>query len=204
MGLLPRDERFYELFVEQAGRIVEAGTALSSAFQTDAPDWDRVIERLDGLEGAGDVCLHQTVELLAKSFITPFDPEDIHRLSVALNALLDCFAGLGERCRIYGIASPPEPMRSLARASERGANAAKGAIGALAKEQDAPEALAEIRRLEIEADQTYRLAMRSLFASETDARALLMQQKIYDGLEAVTDRFEALSYLIEEIRLKNS
>ena len=204
MGLLPRDEKFYDLLVEQAARIVDAGASLSSAFHSDAPDWDAAIEQLDTLENAGDVCFHQTIELLAKSFITPFDPEDIHRLAVALNAVLDSFAGLGERCRIYGVTNPPAPMRTLAKHAERCANAAQRAVQALAKEQDAPEALADIRRLEIEADQTYSIAMRELFASDTDARGLLIQQTIYDYLEALTDRFEALSYLIEEVRLKSS
>ncbi|MEZ5363147.1 MAG: DUF47 family protein [Bryobacterales bacterium] len=204
MGLLPRDERFYELFVEQAERIVASAAALSAAFDLDTPDWPHAITQLDELEQKGDACLHHTVELLAQSFITPFDPEDIHRLAVALNALLDCFSGLGERCRIYQLNPPRAPMRELAKACARSANALRGAVEALAKEQNAPEALAEIRRIELEADQTYRVAMRELFASDADTRTLLTHQQIYDRLETATDRFEDLSYLIEEIRLKNS
>ncbi|MCB9385409.1 MAG: DUF47 family protein [Bryobacterales bacterium] len=204
MGLLPRDERFYQLFVEQSERIVACATALTAAFDADAPDWARLIERIDELSRAGDDCLHHNVELLAQSFITPFDPEDIHRLAVALNALLDGFSGLGERCRIYQLGQPSLPMRELAKACEHGAEALHTAVGALAKEQDAPAALAEIRRLELDGDRIYRTAMRELFASNADTRTLITHPQIYDRLETATDRFEAVACLIEEIRLKNS
>jgi uncharacterized protein Yka (UPF0111/DUF47 family) len=205
MGLLPRDEAFYTLFVDQSSRIVEAAGIFNAAFQADLTDWDAAIGRLDQLEVAGDKCAHETVARLARSFITPFDPEDIHRLAVALNAVLDALNGLAQRCRIYGLGSPPpEPMRRLASSIEQGAKACHTAVSAMAADQDAPDALAEARRLEHEADKIYRAAMLALFRSESDLRTLLTDQQIYDGLEAATDRFEALSYLIAEIRLKNS
>jgi uncharacterized protein len=204
MHLLPRDEAFFELFVEQAGRIVQAATVFADAFRSDSPDWDSAIQRLDELERLGDECAFRTIERLTKSFITPFDPEDIHRLAVALNAVLDNLSGLGERCRVYGVSKPPEPMRRLAAAVDQCGKLCEKAVQALVEDRNAPEALAEIRRLEVEADQVYRQAMYELFHHETDVRALLTGQRIYDGLEAATDRFEALSHLIEEIRLKNS
>jgi hypothetical protein len=204
MGLLPRDEAFFALFLEQADRVCAAAEILAQTFRSGSPDWARTAARLDELEHAGDDCEHKTIERLTKSFITPFDPEDIHRLAVALNALLDCLDGLAERCRIYDIGIPPEPMRKLADSIEAAARAARRAVLSLTQERDAPEQLAEIRRLEIEADHVYRKAMLALFQSETDARTLLTSHQLYDGLETATDRFEALSYLIQEIRLKNS
>ena len=204
MGLLPKDEVFYTLFVEQSARVVEAAEIFCSALRTGSTDWDAIAKRMDSLETAGDDCAHRTIERLALSFITPFDPEDIHRLAIGLNSILDCLDGLSERCRIYALANPPAAMKSLADSIEAGARSAHEAIQALAVEKDAPNALANIRRLEIEADHVYRDAMFELFRSETDVRVLLTTHQIYDGLEAATDRFETLSYLIQEIRLKNS
>ncbi len=204
MRLLPRDEGFFALFDEQAGRISEAAGTLAQAFRPGPPDWDAAIARIDKLENLGDECAHRTIERLAQSFITPFDPEDIHRLAIGLNAVLDCLSGLGQRCRIYGLSDPPEPMLRLASAIEQCAKACETAVQALGADQDAPKALDEIRRLEVEADKTYREALFALFRSGAEPRELLTSQHIYDGLEAATDRFEVLSYLIEEIRLKNS
>jgi uncharacterized protein Yka (UPF0111/DUF47 family) len=204
MHLLPRDEAFFALFVEQAGRIVDASSALAEAFRSPSPDWNATVPVLDKLENEGDMCARNTIERLAQSFITPFDPEDIHRFAIALNSILDCLNGLAERCRIYGLTDPPEPMRRLAGAIENSATACQSAVLALSVDKDAPEALEELRRLERDADQIYRKAMYELFQSETDVRKLMTGQRIYDGLETATDRFETVSYLIEEIRLKNA
>lgn len=204
MHLLPRDEEFFALFVEQAGRIVSGASVLADTFRSGAPDWDATVARLDDLEHAGDACVQTTIERLAQSFITPFDPEDIHRLAIALNAIIDCLSGLADRCRIYGLPEPAEPMRRLAYVIDASAKACGKAVEALSEGKDAPESLAEIRRLEVEADQIYRDSLFDLFHSEADTRKLMTGQRIYDSLERATDRFGAVSYLIEEIRLKNS
>src|SRR5690606_6107090 len=99
----------------------------------------------------GDEVTLETLSRLHQSFITPFDPEDIHQLAGQLDDVLDAFDGLVQRCRIYGLVRPAEPMRRLTALLQTAAEACGQALASLEKNGDAAS-LQRLKRAEVESD----------------------------------------------------
>ncbi|MBI1356478.1 MAG: DUF47 family protein [Acidobacteria bacterium] len=203
MNFLPRDAHFFELFRRQGGLIEQAASLTCAAFARDEPDWDAVTQQVAALESDGDKTTHATLVRLNETFITPFDPEDIHELAVRLDDVLDAFDGLVQRCRIFGLGRPTEAMRKLTALLQGAAQACRQTLEAL-DENGEPEALARMRQAEVEADGVVRQALYELFRQQIDAVELLKRHDVYERLEALADRLAEVSHQLEEIRLKNA
>ena len=204
MNLLPKDRAFFDLFRLQGERIVQAATILADTFRAPAPDWEATAESLDRIESSADETTHTTHVRLSETFITPFDPEDIHRLASRLDAVVDGFDSLAQRCRIFGLGPSPAHMQTMATGLQQGARACLEALEALSRGEDAPEALDTLHRIESEADDVLRVALYDLFRSDADALTIVKQKEVYERLESSSDRFKTVAHVLEQIRLKNA
>src|SRR5256885_11602110 len=117
--LLPREEKFFDLFVAVADRNKEAARHLRDLFEA-APD-RRIphVEAIKRLEHEADQVTHEVVNRLDRTFITPLDREDIHKLASDLDDVMDTMDGTARRSQIFGLGPAPEGVKLLAEVIQR-------------------------------------------------------------------------------------
>jgi predicted phosphate transport protein (TIGR00153 family) len=204
--LMPREGNFFELFNSHAELIVEGSrelVAMITAFQ----DVEAYARRIDNAERAADKITHEAITLLHKTFITPFDRDQIHQLITAMDDILDLMQDVAESIVLYDIRKITPESRQLAEICQMCCERVRSAVGLLNRVKDAEAILKtcqEIDRLESDADRVMRSAMSKLFREEADVKQLIKLRTIYELLELITDRCEDVANLIEGIVLENS
>ncbi|MCM2324245.1 MAG: DUF47 family protein [Oligoflexia bacterium] len=202
--ILPREEKFFELFRHSADLMVEGALALRDLF-SDLEHAEMHSRRLKDIEHKADEVTHRTIELLHKTFITPLDREDIHLLITKMDDILDFFEAAAQRIFLYDVKTPPPNARELAEICVKAAEAIKRAVDLLEDLKERELILKqciEINRLENEADYMFRLSLAKLFREEPDTRQLIKYKEIYEILETATDRAEDVANIIEGIVLE--
>jgi uncharacterized protein Yka (UPF0111/DUF47 family) len=204
--LMPTEGRFFELFVEHAEEILQASHELASLMAA-FDDVQRRCYNIETIEKRGDRIAHSAIELLHKTFITPIEREDIHRLITRMDDILDTMEDSAQSIYLYDIRSVTLDAKRLADICVGCAELVKTAVSLLSNMDNAARILgvcAEIDKLESEADHVMRSAMAKLFRDEPDVRQVIKLRAIYELLEAVTDRCEDVANIIEGIVLDNS
>lgn len=204
MKLIPRQEKFYEFFREQARLTTEATGLLAEAVRLDQAGATERFQRISELERKGDTVIQEVAAKLRHTFITPIDPEDIHRLAERLDDILNGIEKCAFRVMAYNVQPAPDPFLELADLGKRACDEVANAVEALASERPVDQHCDEITRIESKADQVFRNAELALFADHSEAIALLKQVRILDRLEKITDRCEDAGDVIENISVKNS
>ncbi len=202
--LIPREEKFVDFFVQVAGLTVDGARELEILLNN-LPDSKKHAQRIKDLEHQADEITHHTVELLHKTFITPFDREDIYRLIGKLDDILDFIDAAAERLYLYDITAVPPEMLALAEVCLKSTYAIKDAMGYLndlRKPDEMVKICVEVHRLENEADQILRQTIAKLFKQEPDIRQLIKLKEIFELLETVTDRCEDVANIVEGILLE--
>jgi predicted phosphate transport protein (TIGR00153 family) len=204
--LMPREGRFFELFAAHAERIVEGGRELAAMLR-EWRDLETHAQRIDGAERAADKITHETIALLHKTFITPFDREQIHNLITAMDDILDLMQDVAESVVLYDLQRVTPEAKQLAEicvmCCER-VHAAVRLMTNLKQSEAILKTCREIDRLESDADRVMRAAMSKLFRDERDIKQLIKLRAIYELLESITDRCEDVANVIEGIVLENS
>jgi len=202
-SLLPREDVYFDLFTQMAGKIQDASALLIEMLDSDGADLNSFRTRIKDIEHSCDQLTHQITNKLNKSFITPFDREDIYTLAVALDDICD-YIDAGVRAIVmYGIREQNAYSRQLARIIRDLGAEIKAAVSALSRPTGIAERFKEIHRLENEADDVYFRAIGELFARETDPIAVIKWKEFYEILENATDRCESVANIIESIVLKH-
>ena len=206
MRLLPRDERFFDLFTSVATFNVEAAQALLELLQAPADKRSYLVETIKRLEHQADQVTHELVTRLDRSFITPLDREDIHMLASRLDDVLDRIDGVARRTRIFRSGVPPQGIVILAdvilRATQQLLNAVK--VLESGKTPVVIKACIEVKKLEEEGDASYSEWLGRLFDDEKDPIALVKWKEIYDTLEKTLDQAEDVANVLESIAIKHS
>lgn len=203
-SLLPREDEYFQLFEQMAGKIKEASGILIEMLEGGEKDFAVFQSRIKGVEHACDVLMHQITTKLNKSFITPFDREDIYTLSVALDDICDYIDAGARTIVMYGIREFNDHLRRLAGIIGQLADEIVGAMTILHKPVGISAHFVEIHRLENEADEVYFRAIGELFKNTNDAIAIIKWKELYEILEYATDRCESVANIIESIVLKHN
>ncbi|MGH8674617.1 MAG: DUF47 domain-containing protein [Burkholderiales bacterium] len=204
--LMPREGNFFELFNNHAERIVEGSRELVAMITT-FQDVEKHAQYIDSAERAADKITHETITLLHKTFITPFDREQIHQLITSMDDILDLMQDVAESIVLYDIRKITPESRQLAEICQMCCERVRAAVGLLRNVKDTEAILKtcqEIDRLESDADRVMRAAMSKLFRDEPDLKQLIKLRSIYEQLESITDRCEDVANIIEGIVLENS
>jgi predicted phosphate transport protein (TIGR00153 family) len=200
--LIPRDEKFFELFIQDGENLLEAARKLEAMVNS----YDRLEERvaeIQVLEKRGDEIDAEVARRLEKSFITPFDREDIHELVVLLDDVVDGIQATAETFVIYGITQPDADVKQLT-----GILAGQGVqlLEALMKlehgKKDVQPHLAVVHELEHKADALSRAAIGRLFRDGTDPLEVIKLRDLYQSLEETIDAAEDAAEVIERILTK--
>jgi predicted phosphate transport protein (TIGR00153 family) len=204
--LMPREGRFFDYFGELADHIVNASHELSALMQTFENPEHRA-RNIETIEKRGDKITHATIELLHKTFITPIDRDDIHKLVSRLDDILDLIEDAAQSIFQFDMHSISEEGKKLSDLCVACAEKVKSAVTLLhdtGNFKTILEICDEIDKLESEADHVMRSGMAKLFRDEPDVRQLIKLRAIYLLLEDVTDRCEDVADIIEGIVLENA
>jgi len=203
---MPTEGKFFELFNQHAELCVK-GSKEMVALMTNFDDLEIRVHAIESIEKQADTFTYNTIELLHKTFITPLDRDDIHKLITRMDDILDLLEDAAQTISLYDIREITPEAKRLAELCLGCAEKVKAAVALLHNMDNSREILAlceEIDRLESDADHVMRAAMSKLFRDEPDVRNLIKLKAIYEILETVTDRCEDVANIIEGIIVENA
>jgi uncharacterized protein len=203
---MPTEGNFFELFNLHAEQILIGITELRDLV-THFDNLEIRTRAVVAAEKKGDKITHDAMDLLHKTFITPLDREDIHRLISTMDDMLDLAEDVAETVSLYDIRSMTPEARQLADICVQCAERVKVAVGMLLNMKNAEALLkiaAEIDRLESDADHVMRSAMAKLFREEADVKNIIKMKAIYELLETITDKAEDVANVIQGLVLENA
>jgi predicted phosphate transport protein (TIGR00153 family) len=204
MRLLPRDVKFYDLFLQHAQITLNAASILVEATSSGDSSLVTAAGKIRLLEQEGDSIIHEIYVRLNQTFITPLDPEDIHSLSSHLDNVLDGLEDAAHRIVAYQVHPIPEMVIELCRIVHSCAVSVKQAMEALRDGKPVLEHCIEINRLEEVADNIGREVVSGLFKNEKDPITLLKLKEVYDFLEQTVDNCEDVANVLQNIVVKNA
>lgn len=199
--LIPREEKFFDLFEQQGTNIVAAARTLEELV-LDYSNVKAKAEQVKDLEHAGDTLTHELVKRLNTTFITPIDREDIYALASRLDDVLDLIDAVADRLLLYKIAKPTPGSVDMAKVIVKAAEATDRAVRCLRTLSPYyHKHCIEVNRLENEADRLLRDLLAALFEG-VDPIEVIKWKELYETMESVTDRCEDVVNVIEGIVLK--
>jgi uncharacterized protein len=203
LRLIPREERFFDMFVEDAANVLAAARQLEAMLRTyDEPE-ARAAEIRD-TEHRGDEISHKIGHRLEATFVTPFDREDIYALISALDDVLDFIEETADTFVLYRIEAPTAIAVEQAAIIVKQAELLHDALVHLKGFKGLDRYWIEVHRLENEGDQIARAAIAGLFHDEADPINLVKWKDIYALLEATIDKAEDVANIIERITIKHA
>jgi predicted phosphate transport protein (TIGR00153 family) len=202
-SLIPRDEQFFDLFKAMAEEIRLASLDLEAMIATDPPDTAKV-DAIRDAEHRCDTITHDTIQRLHRTFVTPFDREDLYSLATSMDNVMDAIDHSASLVRLYKIRQMPRGARELSHTVSASAASMSLAIAALATKRPVTPHAVEINRLENEADRWYAESIEALFDTVTDPILLMKWKELLDQLEMVTDACEDVANVIESVVVKYS
>ena len=204
MNLLPKDEKFFELFEKHANILCKASKLLQKGLHSGYPGVSEIAEEMAELEDQGDHVIHDIFHRLRSTFITPFDPEDIQMLATKLDDVLDGIDDVTFRIVAYRLDPIPAAIAELAEVVDQSCIAISKAVSAMRHKKPVLEHCIEVNRLENQADKIERNMLAELFLSQPDPVELIKQKEICECLEMTTDRCEDVADVIQNVAVKNS
>jgi predicted phosphate transport protein (TIGR00153 family) len=200
------------MFNQHADRIVEAARAFEQLVTnySDLHLREQYNRDVDNAERAADRVTHDVNRLIHKTFITPIDREQIHKLINTMDDVADLIQDCAETMALYDVGHMTDEITRLTTLSVKCCERLKEAVNYLSKiaepavAEAALKACEEIDRIESDADRVMRSAMSKLFREEPDVREVIKLKAIYELLETVTDKCEDVANVIEGIILENS
>jgi predicted phosphate transport protein (TIGR00153 family) len=203
---MPREQVYFDLFESSAQNIVKTAEKLQELVHT----WENVealVNQITDLEHAGDTYTHQIIERLNRTFVTPFDREDIALLAHSLDDITDFIQSAADYMFIYKVDRPGQRARELADILVQSATEVSQTLPYLRRPSESKpilERCVEINRLENEADRIFRAAIGELFNDTSDIPRIIKWREIYEHMETATDRCEDVANVLEGVALKHA
>jgi predicted phosphate transport protein (TIGR00153 family) len=204
--LMPREGRFFDLFIRHAGEIVQGGRELVALMSADGDIAVRA-HNIETIEKRGDKIVRETLLLLHRTFITPLDRNEIHELITQMDDILDLAEDVAHAMFLYDVRDPTPEARQLANLCLACAEKVDAAVGLLSGTEHASKIMSlceDIDKLEAEADHVMRAAMARLFRDEPDVLRVIKLKEVYEMLEGVTDRCDDVANVLEGIVLERA
>src|SRR6266403_1561329 len=204
LNFLPKEEQYFDLFIQMTVYISDAARTLVEMLSDKDADYKEYSRRIKGLEHACDELTHSVATRLNKSFITPFDREDIYMMSTALDDIVDLIDDAARAIIIFDVQEITDYARQFAGVIQRMAVELTAIVATLQRPKNITQRLVEIHRLENEGDDIYHAAIAELFHDSHDALTVLKWKEVYEKLEAAVDRCENVANIIESVIIKHT
>ena len=206
--LIPKDRIFFPLLEKASLNLVTISKALYDALTTTSAEERAVLIReIERIEHEGDKVTHEIMHQLSATFITPFDREDIHELTSAIDDILDHIHGSAKRIEIYKVTNISPAMIKLAELIQQAADELYKAIHELRDLKNTNtirEASIKINSIENHADDVFDNAVAKLFEEEKNAIELIKIKEVLQNLETATDKCEDAANVLSSILVKHS
>jgi uncharacterized protein len=199
----PRDTAFYDLLAE-GGRNVAASAEVLAGLCDPTADRPRIAAQMRDLEHAGDAVTHRILRQLNKSFVTPFDREDIYRLAGTLDDVVDAMDEATDFIVVADIGELPQLMLQQIELVRQASIETAEALSRLVTLQDLEPYWIKVNELENEADQVYRKLLSQLFGGSYDTLQVLKLREVADLFEEAADALEHVAHAVETIAVKES
>jgi uncharacterized protein len=203
---LPKEFNFFDLFDKQVEYAVEAAAVLKEIAAMGVVD-AAFLTRMGEIEHRGDDVTHSIIEHLNKTFITPIDREDIHKLATELDDIVDVMNTIVGRLRIYKLKWTDQSLAEFAAVIERSVRQVELAVKGLRKMKDVKtimDSCVEVNRLENVGDAMRDRLLADLFEREKDPIAVIKWKEIYQDAETVLDVCEDVANVVESILVKQA
>jgi uncharacterized protein len=203
---MPTEGKFFEIFNAHAKCLVDASHELELLIDNlDEAEVHK--QNVQNNEKRADKLTHETIDLLHKTFITPLDRDEIHKLITTMDDILDLMEDVATAISLYDVRAVTSEASQLAHICTATCERVQQAVGLLSDMKRASEILKlceDIDRLESDADRVLRSAMSKLFREEDDVKTLIKLKAIYEILETITDKCEDVANILEGIVLENA
>lgn len=204
---VPKDHSFFPLFEADVHNLVKATELLKELMaSTELGEHERLYKEIRDVEHIGDEITNKTYEQLNKSFITPFDREDIHELTAHIDDVVDSINGIARRMCLYKPKKMIPIYNELAQLVYDGAKEIEAAIHCLkdpvSNKSKIMLACDKVKAIEHQADELYFIGVSELFEKEEDPKELLKNNKILEILERCVDEEEDVTDTLKAILIK--
>jgi uncharacterized protein Yka (UPF0111/DUF47 family) len=206
MRLLPRDEKFFDLFRTVAQLNVDAARLLQDLIAAEPNRRRPIVDAIKRKEHEADEVTHDVVGRLDRTFITPLDREDIHMLASRLDDVMDLMDGTARRSQMFHAGHAPAGAGQMADVIRRACEQLLIAVTSLERDRNGAvlEACKQVKALEEEGDSLYHEWVGQLFEGSPDALQVIKWKGIYDNLERTLDQAEDVSNVLESIFIKHA
>jgi uncharacterized protein len=201
-----RQFNFFDRFDEQVSHAVEAACFFKEAVAQDCVN-EEMLRRMARIEHEGDNAAHTIIDQLNKTFLTPFDRQDIHALVMGLDDVTDMIHNIVSRLHVYGIRGVDKNLVEFAGVIEQSVQAVARAIRGLRYVKNVRvvfDACVEVNRLENVGDDMRDRVLTELFAQTTDPLVVLKWKDIYQDAETVLDVCEDVVHVVDSIMVKQA
>jgi uncharacterized protein len=207
--LMPKEEKFFDLFEAQAAKAQEAAATLRAILDGGKAMADH-IAKLSAQEEEADHISYEVMQAIRRSFITPFDRSDIKALSSTLDDAVDQMNKTGKTVNLYDVKTFEPNMRAMA---DRAIMLAKLIAEGLpllrnvgANSSKLHTLVGEVSKLEEQSDQLNDEGLRALFKGKAkkDPVAFIVGSELYEHLEKVCDRFEDVAHVMSDIVIEHA
>lgn len=203
---LPHQEDFFQFFYQIADEMVEAAEQFQLMLK-DLEHYEKYAKSISQHEEKADTLADSTLIKLHKTFITPFDRNDIHRFVIKLDDILDAINRTSKRLVIYRVQSVPEEIHSIAFLCVHGTETVRKAVKQLNNLKNSSKILAlcdSINGLEAEAEQLLLKGVSRLFQEDIDDREVLKIKEIYEYSKSIIKNCQGASLIIKDVVLEYS
>ena len=204
--LLPKEFNFFDLFDKQADCAVIAAMSFKDLVSKGAVD-EVSLQKMRDVEHQGDDVTHDILDRLNKTFITPFDREDIHALAKELDDVVDMIYTIANRMRVYKVEGVDRNLVQFSVVIEDSVRAVSRAVKGLRTVKNAAliaDACVEINRLENVGDTMRDTMLAELFENGKDPLAIMKWKEIYQDAETVLDICEDVAHVVQSIMVKQA
>jgi predicted phosphate transport protein (TIGR00153 family) len=201
--LIPRDAQFYDMFAEVAKRLSGSATLLHEAFE-DPSTLEQKVAEIKSLEHEADNLTHDIIDRIDRTFVTPFDREDIHELAGALDDVVDLIDGAARRASIFHIKVARPHGIQLSEVLMRSARTIEETVRKMKDPKAVSAGNRQLKLLEEEGDSVFHEALDVLFSNATDTLLVVKWKELYDKIEDAIDQCEDVGNVLQSISIKNA
>lgn len=205
-SLSPKDDKFFDYFI-RFGEIAFKASEILMELTSDVKEAETFFKRIETLEHDGDKLLHDIMEALNKTFITPIDREDIYSIAKALDDIVDCIEAVSSRFIMFNVKESSDHARVLANMISQSCREMiklMEALKTMRNTQLISASIIEINRLEDQGDHDFRVAVRSLFGPDIKPIEVIKWREIYELFEQTLDACEDVANIVEGVVMKHA
>jgi predicted phosphate transport protein (TIGR00153 family) len=203
LRLTPQKREFFDLYTRASANAVQISELLLELLESFPEHDGSLIRQIKEREHEGDHLTHDVVDLLNRTFVTPFDRDDMYRLAGAIDDVCDHIDEAAGNLGTYGVKNVPARAREQAEVILQAARNLDAAVQRLEGFKNSRSQLIELRRLEDEGDRIVRDAIAELFNSGEDPISIIRWKDIHERLEEAVDALENAADVLEAILVKN-